>query len=109
MGEIREFSRSLRLFLRPYRWRKIDPVPWAPLDKPLSTCRLAIVSSAGLVPPDQPRFDDKMRGGDPTYRFVSPDMDPAQLVTFAGGTLSRAFLERMGVSPKEFRRILGGR
>ena len=80
MGEIGEFSRSLRLFLRAYRWRKIDPVPWAPLDKPLAECRLAVVSSAGQVPADQEAFDDKMRGGDPSFRAVPADTDPGSLV-----------------------------
>lgn len=80
MGDLSEFSRSVRLFLRAYRWRRIDPVPWAPLSRPLSRCRLALVSSAGLVPPGQPRFDDGVRGGDPSFRVIPGDVEVGTLV-----------------------------
>ena len=79
MGELNEFPLSTRLFLKTYRWRRIDPVPWTPLRKPLSQCRLAIVSSAGFVMPDQPPFDDTIRGGDPTFREIPSDADLSQL------------------------------
>ncbi len=64
MGELSEFSLLVRAFLRAYRWRRIDPVPWAPLEKPLAECRLALVSSAGFVLRDQQPFDESVRGGD---------------------------------------------
>ena len=64
MGDISEFSLKTRLFLKAYPWRRIDPVPWAPLGKPLSACRLALVSSAGFVLPDQEPFDESEKGGD---------------------------------------------
>lgn len=80
MAESSELSPSLRLFLRAYRWRRIDPVPWTPLAKPLARCRLALVSSAGLVLPDQEPFDPAVRGGDPTFREIPADADPRSLV-----------------------------
>jgi len=49
MGQLNDFPLAVRVFLKSYRWRKIDPVPWAPLKKPLRQCRLALVSSAGFV------------------------------------------------------------
>ena len=45
MGHLNEFSFTVRTFLRAYPWRRINPVPWTPLQKPLSECRLAIVGS----------------------------------------------------------------
>ena len=36
MGELSEFQTGMRLFLRAYPWRRIDPVPWAPLPRPLA-------------------------------------------------------------------------
>jgi hypothetical protein len=36
MGELNEFSIPVRLFLKAYPWRRIDPVPWATPNKPLS-------------------------------------------------------------------------
>lgn len=80
MGALNEFSWSLRLFLRAYRWRRIDPVPWAPLRRPLAACRLALVSSAGLVPPGQPPFDGAVRGGDVSVRDVPADVEVYSLV-----------------------------
>jgi D-proline reductase (dithiol) PrdB len=80
MGHINEFSRSLRLFLRTYRWRRISPVPWTPLAKPLSDCRVGIVTSAGLVEPGQEPFDDHVRGGDWSFRTLAADADVQSLI-----------------------------
>ncbi len=80
MGEFSEFSLSVRAFLRAYRWRRIDPVPWAPLEKPLAECRLALVSSAGFVLRDQQPFDGSVRGGDVTFRRIPNDVDISDLV-----------------------------
>ena len=75
MGDLNEFSLPLRLFLKAYRWRRIDPVPWTPLRKPLARCKLALVSSAGFVLPDQPPFDEAFKGGDPSFREIPFDTD----------------------------------
>ena len=80
MGDLTEFSLPLRLFLRSYRWRRIDPVPWTPLEKPLRLCRLALVSTAGLVLPEQEPFDAGVRGGDFSFREIPADADPKRLV-----------------------------
>jgi D-proline reductase (dithiol) PrdB len=80
VGKLSEFSLAVRLFLKTYKWRRIDPVPWTPLEKPLAECRLALVSSAGLVMPDQEGFDESMRGGDPSFREISGDIDVEELV-----------------------------
>lgn len=69
MGRIEEFSLALRTMLRVYPWRRIDPVPWSPLRKPLSRCRLALVSSAGFTAPGQDLFHGG-RGGDTSFRFI---------------------------------------
>lgn len=70
MGDWAEFDLKDRLLLRAYPWRKIRPTPFAPLKRPLSASRLAIVSSAGFVLPGQPAFDDSIRGGDPSFRKI---------------------------------------
>ena len=80
MGDIGEFALKDRLFLRTYRWRRIDPVPRAPLGKPLRDCRVAIVSSAGFVLPSQEPFDTGVRGGDPSFREIPADTDVSILV-----------------------------
>jgi len=80
VGDLSEFSLPVRLFLRAYRWRVVDPVPWAPLRVPLARARLALVSSAGFVLPSQKPFDESLRGGDPSFREIPFDTDPATLV-----------------------------
>jgi D-proline reductase (dithiol) PrdB len=80
VGELSEFQVKWRLFLKAYRWRRIDPVPWQPLQKPLADCRLAVVSSAGFVLPGQIPFDESLKGGDPSFREIPSDVDVRTLV-----------------------------
>jgi D-proline reductase (dithiol) PrdB len=80
MGEHTEFTFRTQVFLKAYPWRRIDPVPWTPLPKPLARCRLALVSSAGFVLPGQPPFDDSVRGGDPSFREIPADADARALI-----------------------------
>ena len=80
MGELREFPLKYRLFLKTYPWRRIDPVPWTPMKKPLDECRLALVSSAGMVIAGQAPFDESIRGGDYSFREIPTDTDLAELI-----------------------------
>lgn len=80
MGSLDEFSLPLRFFLRAYPWRRIDPVPWTPLAKPLSACRLALVSSAGFVAPGQAPFDESVRGGDVSFRDIPSNVNGSTLI-----------------------------
>jgi D-proline reductase (dithiol) PrdB len=75
MAELSELSLEVRAFMRLYPWRRINPVPWTPLKKPLSNCRLALVSTAAFVVPGQPRFDEHVRGGDTSFREIPIDVD----------------------------------
>ncbi len=80
MGDLGEFSLKYKLFLKAYPWRRIDPVPWAPLKKPLKNSRAAVISSAGLVGRGQEPFDDSIRGGDFGFREIPADTDVATLM-----------------------------
>lgn len=80
MGDTSEFSLTIRLFLKAYQWRKMDPVPWTPLKKPLSQSKMALVSSAGFVLPDQPHFDGSIKGGDPSFREIPSAVEVKTLV-----------------------------
>ena len=88
VGDLSEFSLKTQLFLKAYRWRRIDPVPWSPLSKPLSQCRVALVSSAGFVAPGQIEFDGSIRGGDFSFREIA---DSADLSTLTDTHRSRSF------------------
>ena len=74
-------SLEVRAFMRAYPWRRISPVPWTPLAKPLAKSRVAIASSAALVLPGHEPFDfESDRGGDPTFRTVPADTRCEDLV-----------------------------
>lgn len=80
MATVSELPLSARLFLKTYPWRRIDPVPWSPLRRPLPEARVALVSTAGLVLPAQEPFDNDIRGGDWSYREVPSDADTRTFV-----------------------------
>lgn len=80
MSEIRDLRLKDQVFVRTYKWRRIDPVPWSPLTKPLAECRLGIVSSAGLSLPGQEPFDTKAKGGDRSFREIPTDTEVASLL-----------------------------
>ena len=80
MGDLSEFPLKYRIFLKVYQWRRIDPVPWTPLKKPLQDCRLVLVSSAGIVTANQEPFDNSVRGGDSSLREIPFDVDVATLL-----------------------------
>lgn len=79
MGDLSEFPLKYRWYLKTYRWRRIDPVPWTPLNKPLKECRLAMISSAAMVTADQDPFDNFIRIGDTGIREIPWDVDMATL------------------------------
>lgn len=80
MAQLSDLPLQWRLFVRTYPWRCVQPVPWTPLRKPLSECRVALVSSAGFVAPGQLPFDRHQRGGDPSFREIPGDVDVTTLV-----------------------------
>lgn len=80
MGDPSEFSFAVRAFLKAYRWRRVDPVPLTPVTKPLSECRLALISSAGLTLRDQAPFDKSAKGGDVSFRQISSEAAVSDLV-----------------------------
>ena len=64
-----------------------ESMPWAPLSKPLSEARIALVTTAGVnVRGVEPAFDyereqnEPMRG-DPTYRRIPRDVRQEQIQT----------------------------
>lgn len=79
MATTKELKMTVRLFLKAYHWRENSPIPWTPLAKPLADCRVALVSSAGFVPPGQAKFDESVRGGDSTFRVVPRNTEPGEL------------------------------
>jgi D-proline reductase (dithiol) PrdB len=79
MALIEELPLWLRATLKLYPWRTLDPVPHATLKKPVEQCRVALVTTGGLVPPGLAPFDDAVRGGDFSSRLIPGDVDMASL------------------------------
>jgi len=60
-------TRELYSEFIPYRWIYNEGVPpWTPLKKPISQCKVALMSSGGLMYRDQPRFHRE----DASYRKI---------------------------------------
>lgn len=67
---------------RPYRWARFQEVPFAPLPKPLSECRLSVVTTASPIP-ERPPTPGVLRAGkqvwsgsteDPPQRLFTDDL-----------------------------------
>lgn len=54
-------------------------MPWTPLFKPLSSCRIALITSSGLIRKSDRPFDLSNPHGDPSFRVIPSDTDPAEL------------------------------
>ncbi len=80
MGSLSDFSLHIRAFLMSYKWRRIDPVPFSPLKKPLKEARIAIVSSAGFVLNSQELFDAHIESGDDSFREIPSNTEVADIV-----------------------------
>jgi D-proline reductase (dithiol) PrdB len=80
VAELSELGLATRAYLAAYRWRRIDPIPWSPLTKPLAAANVAIVSTAGMVLPDQQPFDNDRAGGDVTFREIASTSQASQLI-----------------------------
>ncbi len=79
MARLADLSFTLRTFLKAYRWRRIDPVPVAGLARPLDESKVALISSAGLVTPGDAPFDETVKGGDFSYRWIAAEVEVRSL------------------------------
>ena len=68
-----------REFISNYRCREGGEPAWVRLDKPLNECKVTLITSSGLVRKSDTPFDLSNSGGDPTYRVIPSDSDPAEL------------------------------
>jgi D-proline reductase (dithiol) PrdB len=72
--------RSIAAYYQTLVVQKADPIPWTPLAKPLSECRIAAITTAGIYnkdtdsPFDAEREKREPMWGDPTYRRIARDI-----------------------------------
>ena len=75
MASFDELDFKLRTFMKLYRYRRYDTTPHTPLQRPLTECRVALATTAGLYTASQEPFDDHFRGGDYSYREIPNTVD----------------------------------
>jgi hypothetical protein len=76
-----ELSLKNRLFMKSYPFSRyrIGDQPRASLSRPLNRCRVALITTAGLNPPDQDRFESNAMG-DCSFREIVNDIDLHSLI-----------------------------
>lgn len=86
MARMEDVEFKERLFLKGYPFKHYSPRPGdpvanavTPLQKPLSTCQVALITTAGLSLPDQAPFDLTIRNGDSSFREIPSDISPQLL------------------------------
>ncbi len=82
MASLDHLNPAHRALLKVFPWRRAQTVPAAVLARPVERCRVALVSSAGLVPAGQAPFDDGVAGGDFSYRTIPGDVDVQSMGEF---------------------------
>ncbi len=82
-------TRELYSDYAPYRWVVNEDIPWTPLRKPIAECKIALMSSGGIVYRDQPRFHRE----DASYRRIPKNAQREDLDIWHFGYLTRDALK----------------
>jgi len=71
-----------RIFTKNYPFSRyaVEDNPCAKLEKPLSECKFALVTTAGFMRPDDKRFNSLIKLGDPTFREIPNDFPVQDLI-----------------------------
>lgn len=82
MATYDDLSLHIRLFMKGYPFARyaLDPVPCAPLRRPLTEARLALVTTAGMRTPEQAEFDHSIKKGDTSFREIPNDIAVQTLI-----------------------------
>jgi D-proline reductase (dithiol) PrdB len=79
-------TRELYKQYTPYKWVvNADTPPWTPLGKPIAQCRIALMTSGGILYRDQPRFHRE----DASYRRIPRDARREELSVWHFGYPTR--------------------
>lgn len=79
MPRIEDLDPESQEFLRNYKCRPGIDSPWTPVSKPLDQCKIALVTSSGLIRKTDKPFDLSNPNGDPTYRVIPSSTKPSDL------------------------------
>ena len=75
VAKLSDLSLKNRIFMATYRYRRIDPVPWATPGRPLARARVALVTTGAVYAPGQEPFDEELKGGDYSFREIPVEID----------------------------------
>jgi D-proline reductase (dithiol) PrdB len=75
VATLSDLSLKNRLFMATYRYRVVEPIPFAPPGKPLRESRVALVTTGGVYAPGQEPFDTAIKGGDVSFRALAKNAD----------------------------------
>ena len=95
---------SIAAYYRNLPVQREEPVPFTPLAKPLSECRFALVTTAGIhdkgkEPPfDREREKREPMWGDPTFRRISREVEQADIGACHLHTNNRDVLADMNIA-----------
>jgi D-proline reductase (dithiol) PrdB len=79
VATLSDLSIKNRLFMATYRYRTVDPIPFARPRKPLREARVALVTTGGVYAPGQDPFDEEKKGGDFSFRVLPREIEIATL------------------------------
>jgi D-proline reductase (dithiol) PrdB len=79
MARLEDLKLTHRLFMEGYPYRSSDWQLGVRLRKPLSECKLALISTAGLHLAGQAPFDLKFQGGDFSFRELPASVEVQKL------------------------------
>jgi len=69
---ITRYPNLAQRFITAYEpWESGESIPWTPLKKPLSECKLAVVTTSGVHHRQQEAFDMQDSEGDPSFRAIT--------------------------------------
>ena len=64
------FPSLAKRFTESFSLLETEGVPWTPVNKPLTNCRVAVITTAGIHHRSQVPFDMHDPDGDPTFRVI---------------------------------------
>ena len=88
MASILKLDNLYRFFMKAYPVKTYNKTPNTPLRKDLSQCRVALVTTAGLYLQEQQPYNERIIGGDCSYREFPNTIDLQRLTH---GHRSKAF------------------
>ena len=75
MAPIFKLDNLYRFFMKAYPVKSHNNTPITPLHKALTDCRIALITTAGLYLNEQKPYNDKIIGGDCSYREIPNSLD----------------------------------